>query len=744
MPYLHTPISALNGVGSARKAAYERMGIYTVEDLLYHFPRAYEHRGDIRLLAEATEEPFRSGARMPTLLTVSTEARVTRVKGRMTLCKFRAFDDSGSCEITFFNQEYLRSTFTVGATFRFYGKVEAVGRERFTMTAPDYEPYAEGGSLPALYPIYPLTEGISNKMISGHIAQSLPATAQVEDILPESIRESEALCSLGYALREIHAPENFSTLHAAKRRLAFDEFFRFALGLGTAGRNARVTGAPVCAVSEAVMGEFLGALPYALTGAQRRALADLRRDMASDTAMNRMIVGDVGCGKTVCAAAAMYIAVRAGRQAALMAPTGILATQHAADLLPLFDRLGIRGALLTGHTTAAQKRKIYAALASPDPSGRLDVVIGTQALLSEGVEFAAPGLVVTDEQHRFGVHQRATLSEKNRNAHLLVMSATPIPRTLALVLYGDLEVSRIDEMPPGRQRVDTFVVDESYRARLDAFIRKNVADGGQVYVVCPAVEESSDEMEGAAGTAAGAAADAARGLIPLCADFGGEQLTMEELLTPIIPSASAGGGRPLKAAVQYAADLQARLPDLSVAFVHGKMKPADKDRVMADFAAGRVQVLVSTTVIEVGVNVPNACLMLVENAERFGLSQLHQLRGRVGRGTRKSYCVLIRDGGGETAKARLEVMRTTYDGYEIAEKDLAQRGPGDFLATAGSAGIRQSGGFRLADTWSDAELMNHAFAYAREMLEDDPELTEHPQLKRAVEKLYVGAGNILN
>ncbi len=718
MPYLHTPISALSGVGAARKAAYEKMGVYTVEDLLYHFPRAYENRGNIRMLADASEEPYKSGARMSTILTVSTEPRVTRVKGRMTLCKFRAFDDSGACEITFFNQEYLRSTFTVGATFRFYGKVERAGKERFTMTSPAFEPYVEGRPLPPLYPVYPLTEGISNKMITGHIAQSLPATTQVEDPLPEYIRASEGLCTLGYALRNIHAPEDFATLHTAKRRLAFDEFFRFALGLGTAGRTARVTGAPVCRVSESVMDEFLSALPYSLTGAQARALADIRRDMAADVSMNRMLVGDVGCGKTVCAAAAIYVAVKSGRQAALMAPTGILATQHAADLLPLFESLGIRGALLTGHTPAAQKRKIYAALASSDPADRLDVVIGTQALLSEGVEFAAPGLVVTDEQHRFGVNQRATLSEKNRNAHLLVMSATPIPRTLALVMYGDLEVSRIDEMPPGRQRVDTFVVDESYRARLDAFIRKNVGEGGQVYVVCPAVEENPDAEEAS--------------LIPLGADFA-TQTAME--ITK---------DRPLKAAVQYAADLQERLPDLSVAFVHGKMKPADKDKVMGDFAAGKVQILVSTTVIEVGVNVPNACLMLVENAERFGLSQLHQLRGRVGRGTRKSYCILIRDGGGDPAKARLEVMRTTYDGYAIAEKDLAQRGPGDFLAPASGVGIRQSGGFRLAETWSDAELMNHAFAYAREMLEEDPVLNGHPALKRAVEKMYAESGNILN
>ena len=722
MPYLHTPIDALSGVGAARRTAYNKLGIYTVEDLLYHFPRAYEHRGDVRMLAESRDEAYKNGkARMATLLTVSTEPKVSRIKGRMTLLKFRAFDDSGSCDITFFNQEFLKNTFTVGSVFRFYGRVEASGKDRYAMTGPAYEPYTERRPLPPLYAVYSLTEGISNKMITDHIRQSMAATALVEDPLPEDIRAAEGLCTLGYALRMIHAPEDFQSLHTAKRRLAFDEFFRFALGLGTAGRTARVQGAPICRISDTVMNDFLAALPYALTGAQARALQELRRDLACDTAMNRMIVGDVGCGKTVCAAAAMYVAVKAGRQAALMAPTGILASQHAADLLPLFEKLGIRGALLTGHTTAAQKKKIYAALAAENPAERLDVVIGTQALLSEGVTFAAPGLVVTDEQHRFGVNQRATLSEKNRNAHLLVMSATPIPRTLALVMYGDLDVSRIDEMPPGRQRVDTFVVDESYRTRLDAFICKNVSEGGQVYVVCPAVEEAEEE-------------DTA--LIPLSADFGGEQAT-----AAIAEESSA---MPMKAAVQYAAELQQRLPDLTVSFVHGKMKPAEKDKVMSAFASGEVQVLVSTTVIEVGVNVPNACLMLVENAERFGLSQLHQLRGRVGRGSRKSYCVLIRNGGGDTAKARLEVMRTTYDGYAIAEKDLAQRGPGDFLAPADGAGIRQSGGFRLAESWSDAELMNHAFGHARDILTSDPILMGYPELKKTVERMYAQSGNILN
>ncbi len=715
--YLHTPIDALSGVGAARKAAYNRMGIYSVRDLLYHFPRAYEPRGDIHMLAEAGSDAFRGGARMATVLTVSTEPKVSRLKGRMTICKFRAFDESGVCEITFFNQDYLRNTFTVGSAFRFFGKVTVAGKDRYSMTAPAYEPFVDGRPLPPLYPIYPLTEGLSNKMISGHMEACLPLTGQIEDDLPESIRAAEGLCAIGYALRQVHAPEDYGSLHAAKRRLAFDEFFRFALGMGMAGRTARVTGAPVLAVSDSVLDEFLSALPYKLTGAQARAVAEIRRDISVDTAMNRMLVGDVGCGKTVCAAAAMYIAVKAGRQAALMAPTGILATQHAADLLPLFASLGIRGALLTGHTTAAQKRKIYAALTAEDPAERLDVVIGTQALLSEGVHFAAPGLVVTDEQHRFGVNQRATLSEKNGNAHLLVMSATPIPRTLALVMYGDLDVSRIDEMPPGRQRVDTFVVDESYRARLDAFIRKNVEGGGQVYVVCPAVEENTDEE--------------LEGLLLFEDDIGGGRIPTSD-------------DPPLKAAVQYAAELSERLPELSVAFVHGKQKPAEKDRVMGDFAAGRIQVLVSTTVIEVGVNVPNACLMLVENAERFGLSQLHQLRGRVGRGTRKSYCVLIRAGGGETARARLEVMHTTYDGYSIAEQDLAQRGPGDFLAPNTGAGIRQSGGFRLAETWSDAELMNHAFAHAREMLEEDPALSAHPALRETVARMYAESGNILN
>ena len=729
---IQSPMTAVSGVGKARAASYAKMGINTVYDLVMHFPRAYENRGDVRLLDGTVE-----GVNSSVILTVSTECKKSLIKGRgrrMTLLKFRAFDDSGVCEITYFNQEYLSSTFVIGATFRFYGKVEKKGN-RYFMTSPDYEPYTESVPLQPLCPVYPLTAGVTNKMISTHIAHVLDtAVSEIPDHLPDGVRSANGLCALSYALTQIHRPESFEALGRAKRRLAFDEFFRFALGLGTVGKTARHSGAPICRIGDEEMNEFYSLLPYELTGAQKRAIRDIRNDMSQMQSMNRILVGDVGCGKTVCAAAAIFIAVRAGRQAALMAPTGILANQHAADLIPMFRQLGIRGALLTGANTAAQKRKIYEALSSPDPSTRLDFVIGTQALLSDGVEFASPALIITDEQHRFGVNQRAKLSEKNHDSHLLVMSATPIPRSLALVLYGDLDISKIDEMPPGRQRVDTFVVDEGYRERLEAFIRKNVDAGGQVYVVCPAVEEKTPmEIE--------REEDEAQGLIPLSANFDFYDSAVREKEEKAIPE--------MRAAVQFAEQLSERLEGYSVAFVHGKMKNSEKDAVMRDFVDGKIQVLVSTTVIEVGVNVPNACLMIVENAERFGLSQLHQLRGRVGRGNRKSYCVLVSalppSAKKSTAYARLEVMKNTYDGYKIAEQDLSIRGPGDFLAPT-SGGIRQSGGFdlKMAEGWQDTTLMESAFAAAKNILSADHDLSRHPELQELVYRNFEDMGNIMN
>ena len=691
-------ISTLRGVGPAKAAAYAKLGIRTTTDLLYHFPRSYENRGDVHLLSEAPADQ-----RTAVILTVGSEPRSARIRGRMSLLKFKAFDESGVCEITFFNQDYLKNRFLLGSTFRFYGKVQRTAR-RYTMTSPESEPVDENVPLPDLLPVYRLSEGLSPKQVIGNVEAVMSEAAMMEDPLPEEIRLAERLATLPFALRNIHNPTDYVSLAAAKKRLIFDEFFVFALGLSLTKQKNKGTGAPICDKSD--ISPLLSQLPYELTGAQKRAIGEIAADMAKDTPMSRIVVGDVGCGKTVCAAAAMLIAVQSGRQAALMAPTEILARQHYEDLSPLFAAMGIRLELLIGATTAAKKRKIKGSL----QDGTLPIVIGTQALLSDGVEFAAPGLIVTDEQHRFGVRQRATLSEKNEHSHMLVMSATPIPRSLALALYGDLELSRIDEMPAGRQKVDTFVVDESYRPRLHAFIQKLCDEGGQVYVVCPAVEEREAEID---------------------------ELTLEE----IGETAPLDDRPPLKAAVQYAKELQEALPDLPVAFVHGKMKSKEKEKVMAEFAAGNVKVLVSTTVIEVGVNVPNACLMVVENAERFGLSQLHQLRGRVGRGKRKSYCILVSDTektSDSTAARRLSVMRSTYDGFAIAEHDLALRGPGDFLSGADSDAIRQSGGvkFRLAALCDDTGLLTAAFTRARELIAADEGLIGHPLLKKTVDEMF--------
>ncbi|MBQ9131617.1 MAG: ATP-dependent DNA helicase RecG [Clostridia bacterium] len=701
-----SPITVLPGVGKTRAAAYGRLGVQTLGDLLEHYPRAYENRGDVCLLAEA-----RADGKSATVLTVATEPKSVRLRSHKSFLKFRAFDDSGSCEIVYFNQDYLKNQFRLGAVFRFYGKVERNGK-RFSMSSPVAEPWTESVPLPPFWAVYPLTEGLTQKQIVKDVGAALGLLAAddaCEDPLPASLRERRSLCTLAYAERHIHRPVDRESLLIARRRLVYDEFFLFSLGAAMTRRTARRRGAPPCPNGD--VRPLTDQLPYRLTGAQERAIADIRRDMARDVPMSRILVGDVGCGKTVCAAAAMLIAVQNGRQAALMVPTEILARQHDADLQPLFARLGIPCALLIGATSAAEKRRIKEALGATDAASRLPVVIGTHALLSEGVEFAAPGLVVTDEQHRFGARQRARLSEKSAHAHLLVMSATPIPRSLALVLYGDLELSKIDEMPPGRQRVDTFVVDESYRARLNGFIRKQLDEGGQVYVVCPSVEEQESEPDE----------------LELCRILSGER---EERERP-----------PLKAAVPYAEELQRAFPQDRVAFLHGKMKSADKEAVMHAFADGQIRILVSTTVIEVGVNVPNACLMIVENAERFGLSQLHQLRGRVGRGTRKSWCILVTGGTGdvgERSRARLETMHTTYDGFVIAEQDLAQRGPGDFLGQATDGSVRQSGGltFRLADTGEDISTLTDATEDARALLAADPNLSSHPALSTRVAAMF--------
>ena len=663
---LDSPVTVLGGVGAVRAAAYAKAGVETLGDLIYHIPRAYENRGDIRPLREAR----RDGGKTALVLTVATEPRAARLPRRMTILKFRACDETDAAEVTFFNQDYLKSKFTLGSVWRFYGVVEVKGRgSRYSMTSPAFEPWEEG-RLPDFTAVYPLSEGLSQKQLAQNVAEAMRLCAhRINDPLPEEIRCENDLPTLGYALRNIHLPESYTALAAAKRRLVFDELFFFALGLAGRKKRDRTPGALPCTRQN--ISPLLALLPYELTGAQKRAISAIAADMRSDIPMNRMVVGDVGCGKTIVAAAAILIAVMSGHQAALMAPTEILARQHYSELAPMLERLGIRTALLVGATPAAEKRKIKASLANISPDMRLEVVIGTHALISDGVEFSDLALAVTDEQHRFGVAQRAALAAGAEHAHVLAMSATPIPRSLALTIYGDLDISKIDEMPPGRQKVDTFAVDESYRARLLAFIEKNVREGGQVYIVCPSIEENAEADSGEVG-------------IDDIAEGGFEEKP------------------PLKAAATYAEELA-----------------------------------VSTTVIEVGVNVPNASLMIVENAERFGLSQLHQLRGRVGRGSRKSYCILVSDSKSENARRRLGVLTKTNNGFEIAEEDLAMRGPGDFFGKR-DGDVRQSGGvrFRFADLCGDAGLLAAATGAAHRILADDPQLTDHPVLRSEVMKMF--------
>ncbi len=679
-------ISSLHGVGKVRAASYARLGVNTVKDLLFHYPRAYENRGDTRPLVGTAV-----GEKQATILTIATEPRISRIRRGMNILKFRAYDESATCEITYFNQDYLKSVFALGKEFRFYGKIEKTGN-RYTMSSPAYEEYTESKKLMPLMPLYPLTDGISQNQIKANIAEALSiAATELRDPIPEAFRLSHKLPTLLGALHGIHAPETFEELNAAKNRLVYDELFLFALAMRTSAKKQKESGAKKCLKRD--ISKLLNLLPYDLTNGQKCAIRDISSDISGDIPMSRILVGDVGCGKTICAAAAMYMAVQNGYQAALMAPTEILARQHYADLAPLFEELGIKVTLLVGALTEKQKKEARASLL-----GDTDIVIGTQALLTETVAFRELALIVIDEQHRFGANQRKVLAEKDKHTHVLAMSATPIPRSLALTLYGDLDISRIEEIPSGRQPVDTFVVDESYRERLNGFIRKQVNEGGQVYIVCPAVEESENE----AG-----------------------EVAFEDIF-------DLAAKPPLKSAIGYAEALQSTLPDLNIAFVHGKMKSAEKDRVMTAFAEGKIQVLVSTTVIEVGVNVPNACLMIVENAERFGLSQLHQLRGRVGRGSRKSYCVLVSDvQRTSTAYERLQTLERTRDGFKIAEKDLSLRGPGDFLRVTGSLSLRQSGAltFRIADLCRNNELLTSAFADADFLLGEDAALEKYPTLR---------------
>lgn len=703
-----TPVSELNGVGKIRASQLQKLGINTVGDLIYFFPRAYEKRGDVRPLSEFDPEK-----QCAYILTVATEVKTANIRRGLSLSKFRAFDESGSIEITFFNSPYVKDVFHIGSTFRFWGKV-TVQKSKLQMANPKYEPYVEFMPLADFVPIYPLTDGLSSKQIDRLIKSAInDILPEIIDPIPDNIRIANSLPTLTFAIKNAHFPESSEALFKAQKRLAFDEMLYFGLGISmSAKQKSRGEG---IRISPCSLAPLTDQLPYELTGSQKSAINDVYKDMVIGvdgkiSPMARIIVGDVGCGKTICATASAYIVAKSGYQTALMVPTEILARQHYEELSRTLGNLGIKVELLLGSTTQKEKSRIKSALAE----GNIDVIVGTHALLTDNVEFSRLALVITDEQHRFGVKQRARLKEKSEEAHMLVMSATPIPRTLALTMYGDLDISRITEMPSGRQRVDTFVVDESYRHRLNDFISKQVSLGGQCYIVCPAIEKQDDEGY-------------------ICDHSTGEVISE--------------GALNLKTAVDLCQELQKTLPSITFEVLHGRMKSAEKDAVMSRFASGETKVLVSTTVIEVGVNVPNACLMIIENAERFGLSQLHQLRGRVGRGKRKSYCVLVSDINSPRSKERLEVMRTTYNGFEIAEKDLMLRGPGDFFSSVSDDNLRQSGGFefKFASMCDSTELLSTAFSVAKSIVDTDPnlELEVHSELKKEIDRrIHIASSTI--
>ncbi len=706
---LDSPVRELYGVGEKLEKTLFSGGLYTVKDMLYRFPRAYQNRADVKELNDEGAH----GEYHSFILTIANEPRVSLIRRGMSLLKFKAFDGSGTVNITYFNQNYLKEVFSQGATFRFWGKVTKEKRT-LCMNSPSYEPILPSKPLDALIPVYPMFSRMNQKLfakLEREIISSLPEF--LTDFLPSEVRAENGLCTLAYALENIHFPISEEALNRAIRRLTFNELYLFALTLSKIKASQIKKLAPVFESSD--ISELLALLPYAPTGAQMRAINDMIGDMCGGgeykTPMNRIVVGDVGSGKTLCAAVGAYIACKNGYQCALMAPTEILATQHYESLSPLFNSLGISCELLTGSTPAKDKKATQGRI----KSGKCSFVIGTHALIQGSVEFNNLALAITDEQHRFGANQRASLSSKGESAHTLVMSATPIPRTLQFMIYRDLDISLIDELPPGRKRVQTYVVDESYRARLNEFIRKQIDSGSQVYIVCPSVEEKHDDIDNAS-------------------DF--------DPFSPFYFEEKP----PLKSAVDFASELCEIFPEFTVEFIHGKMKGKEKDDVMSRFASGEINILVSTTVIEVGVNVPNASLMIVENAERFGLSQLHQLRGRVGRGSTQSYCILVSNSKGENARERLNIMKTVYDGYQIAERDLQMRGPGDFFSANGS--VRQSGEIDLgiAKSCTDTSLVHLSFEAAKKTLESDPDLSlpEHLQLRGEVERICNEKASTIN
>ena len=663
-----TDIQYLKGVGEKRAVVLRKMGIDTVGALLRFYPRAYFDWTNITPISETA---FWSNACIKAR--IITPIKESYIRSKMTVYRFTVSDGMDKMQVTLFNQKFLAQKLRSGREYLFYGRVEG----DFYMRSMSSPTIVEG-DFKGIEPIYPATRDMSSKNLARLVKTAL-SSLTLPETLPEDIRKRNNLCDIKFAIENIHFPISAENLEKAKKRLVFEELFLLQAGLTFLKKHSR--GKTGCSIKYNFLNEFESKIPFSLTNAQKRVINESFADMTSGRPMNRLIQGDVGSGKTAVAAALMFVTAKNGFQSALMAPTEILAEQHFKTLCGIMESTGIKCGLLTGSLTKKQKTEIKTAL----KNGEIDLVVGTHALLTEDVEFWNLGLVITDEQHRFGVAQRGKLTSKGENPHTLVMSATPIPRTLGLILYGDLDISIIDEYPKGRQVIDTYCVDTSYRQRIYNYIKKFLNDGRQGYIVCPLVEENE---------------------------------TLD--ITP---------------ATEYYEDLKnGEFKDYTLGLLHGKMKPKEKDAVMRSFASGEIQLLIATTVIEVGIDVPNAVIMVIENAERFGLSQLHQLRGRIGRGKHKSSCVLISDNKSPDTKRRLDVIKNSCDGFKIADEDLELRGPGDFL------GSRQHGlpDMKIADLFADREVLHLAGKEVKQLVDSDSKLErpENAELKKEIKQLY--------
>lgn len=664
---LDSNIQFIKGVGEKRAKLFNRLGIFCVDSLIHFYPRKYEDWS-----ASKSLEAVKSGETVSIKATLITPVKEAMIRRGLTLFKCKFSDGENVISVTIFNNKYLAKSLRIYEDYYLYGKIEK-SLLNFSMNSPKIE---KAENILAIQPVYPAKEKLTSRSISKIMKTALDELGEIEETLDDEIMQKYSLISLDKAIRNIHFPNSADDYLPARKRLIFEELLTLQLGLLKLKSNKKSETALV--IKDDYSSEFEKLLPFNLTNAQKRTISECLQDMKSKYPCNRLVQGDVGSGKTAVAASLIYSVIKNGYQATMMAPTEILATQHYESLLKILAPTGINIRLLTGSTPAKEKKEIKKALFD----GEIDLIIGTHALIQNDVAFKNLALVITDEQHRFGVKQRAQLAEKGEDVHTIVMSATPIPRTLGLILYGDLDISILDELPPGRQEIRTDVVDSRYHKRLYKFIKDAIARGEQCYIVCPAVEENETNIKSA-----------------------------EELADELANGEFKG---------------------YNLGILHGKMKPKDKEAIMNSFASGKVSLLVATTVVEVGVDVPNATIMVIENAERFGLSTLHQLRGRVGRGNKKSYCVLVSDAKGETARERLMTMKKYSDGFKIADTDLKLRGPGDFF------GSRQHGlpELKIADMVEDMDTLQNAQECAKSILRNDFSLSNHPALKNQMNKMF--------